>query len=273
MARARNIKPGFFKSYELADLGPECQLLFAGLWCLADRAGRLEDKPRYIKAEVFPYYECDVDEALDMLASSGFVRRYEVDGVDVVEILNFLKHQSPHHTEKASGLPAFPGENEPPVKSPCEDGGNRPDSLIPDSLIPDSLIPSPPIAGQAGEESDRPKKGDYTPEFEEAYAEYPSRPGASKADSFKAWRARIKAGVEPAQMLDGVRRYAAYCTACKTEPNFIKQPATFFGPGEHYTASWEAPAGAAVRGAKPSSHAGFDKVDYRKGINDDGTFA
>ena len=53
--RARNIKPGFFKNDTLAELEFAARLLFIGLWGLADRAGRLEDRPKKIKAEVFPY--------------------------------------------------------------------------------------------------------------------------------------------------------------------------------------------------------------------------
>jgi hypothetical protein len=145
MARARNIKPAFFKNYELADLGPVAQLLFAGLWCLADRDGRLEDKPRFIKAELFPYYECDVNGELTELQRLGFVRRYTVGGVDVIEVLNFKKHQTPHNTEKASTLPAFEAQTprkpapmlvngEPTVNPPKHNDGKTPDSLIPDSL-------------------------------------------------------------------------------------------------------------------------------------------
>lgn len=162
MARARNIKPGFFKNYDLADLGPHAQLLFAGLWCLADREGRLEDKPRFIKAEVFPYYDVDVNGELTKLERLGFVRRYSGNGVALICITKFAEHQSPHNTEKRSTLPAppadlkkIPNEISPveihgglTVNPPLHNAGNRPDSLIPDSLIPDSglsdsLIPSP----------------------------------------------------------------------------------------------------------------------------------
>lgn len=149
MARARNIKPGFFKNYELADLGAGAQVLFAGLWCLADREGRLEDKPRYIKAEIFPYYEYDVNGGLTELQRLGLVSRYVVAGVAVIQVCNFKKHQTPHNTEKASTLPEQPAKTpiesttyaangELTVDSRKSNGGNPPDSLIPDSPIPDS---------------------------------------------------------------------------------------------------------------------------------------
>ena len=74
--------------------------------------------------------------------------------------------------------------------------------------------------------------------FEEAWTTYPKRPGASKQGSLKAWKARIKAGIDPQKMVQGVKRYAEYCKASGIDPQFIKQPATFFGPDEHYLADW-----------------------------------
>ena len=161
MARARNIKPGFFKNYLLADLGPCCQILFAGLWCLADREGRLEDKPRLIKAELFPYYDFDVNGGLTELERCNFVKRYTYNGERFIQVVNFKKHQSPHGTEKSSSIPECK-DQEPQdhcvatapeihgcltVDSRNNNDGNPPDSLIPDSLIPDSgFTDTPPVA-------------------------------------------------------------------------------------------------------------------------------
>lgn len=144
--RARNIKPGFFKNPDLADAGPAAQLLCIGLWCMADKEGRLKDQPRVIKAEVFPYYEIDVNRELTVIQRLGHIRRFEVGGIKVIEVINFRKHQSPHHTERGSELPAYDGvsdcfvteheiHGEVTVNSPLDNGGNPSDSLIPDSLI------------------------------------------------------------------------------------------------------------------------------------------
>ena len=81
----------------------------------------------------------------------------------------------------------------------------------------------------------------YPPEFEEFWTEYPSRPGASKKDALKAWNARIKSGVEVSVMLNGCFRYSAFCKTTGTEPQYVKQPATFLGPGEHYLSDWTPP--------------------------------
>lgn len=173
MARARNIKPAFFKNYDLADAGPVAQLLFAGLWCLADREGRLEDKPRLIKAELFPYYDCDVNGELTELERLKFVRRYTVGEVAVIEVLNFKKHQTPHNTEKASALPAYHGQKhleaaptvgngELTVSPPLENDGKTPDSLTPDSLIPDSKN-NPAARVSVSENPSRKKSAKFDP--------------------------------------------------------------------------------------------------------------
>ena len=80
--------------------------------------------------------------------------------------------------------------------------------------------------------------GDLAEAFDEVWRAYPKRPGASRADALKAWTARQREGVPREVMLEGVKRYAAYCLADGTEPRYIKQPATFFGPSEHYLADW-----------------------------------
>lgn len=106
MARARNIKPAFFTNDVLADIEPLGRLLFIGLWTIADRSGRLEDRPRKIKAEVLPYDDCDIDGLLDDLSTHGFIERYEIDGAKFIEVTNFTKHQNPHKNEAISTIQA-----------------------------------------------------------------------------------------------------------------------------------------------------------------------
>lgn len=135
--RARNIKPGFFRNEQLLQVPPLGRLLFAGLWCLADREGRLLDRPAQIKWDVLPADDCDVNALLAELAMRGFIRRYTVDGTRYIEVTRFLAHQRPHYKEKAGIIP--PPSDTTPVQ---KHDSTRSDSLIPDSLIPDSLIPS-----------------------------------------------------------------------------------------------------------------------------------
>lgn len=143
MARARNIKPGLFKNELLGVADPLLTILFQSLWCLADKAGRLEDRPLRIKAETFPYREnLDVNGYLTELERLGFIHRYVVEQMALIQVINFEKHQNPHKTEKDSELPEYSMKSDScsiTVKQPLNNGSRPADSLIPDSLIPDPL--------------------------------------------------------------------------------------------------------------------------------------
>jgi hypothetical protein len=145
MARARNIKPGFFKNEVLGVADPFYSLLFEGLWVLADRAGRLEDRPLRIKGEVFPYRDgLDIESMLVWLQENGFIRRYSVDGKGYILVLEFVKHQNPHKNEVESILPppdeiGTASELIGPTRADCG-------FLIPDSLIPERDADASPPA-------------------------------------------------------------------------------------------------------------------------------
>ncbi|WP_162818138.1 SRPBCC family protein [Aquirhabdus parva] len=105
MARARNIKPSFFMNDKLVELCFAARLLFIGLWTLADCEGYLEDRPKRIKMSLFPADQLDVDALLGDLATAGFIHRYKVAGVRYIHVVNFSKHQNPHHKEALSVIP------------------------------------------------------------------------------------------------------------------------------------------------------------------------
>lgn len=107
MARARNLKPSFFSNEDLAALPPLGRLLFAGLWTIADREGRLEDRPTRIKAQILPYDTVSVDQLLNKLATAGFLVRYEIDTKRYIQVKTFAKHQNPHKQEQPSTIPPF----------------------------------------------------------------------------------------------------------------------------------------------------------------------
>lgn len=108
MPRLRTLKAEFFTHELLCELSPLHRLLYEGLWCYADRAGRLEDRPRYLKTVVLPYDACDVDSMLTDLHSKGFVVRYQAEGKRCIAIPGFLRHQKPHPKEAPSILPPAP---------------------------------------------------------------------------------------------------------------------------------------------------------------------
>lgn len=205
MARARNIKPGFFKNEQLVELPYEYRLLFAGLWTLADREGYLEDRPKRIKMEIFPGDDVSVEKGLDALEKKGLILRYTVDSAGYIHVCKFLEHQHPHHKEPPSTIPkpgASPGLDgdatgaEPETKTlsmnvkPGASPG--PDSVKPQTdpgaarLIPDSgfLIPDSLQNTSSG-------KPDQQPGFLRFWSTWPkSDRKVAKAECSKRWRSR-----------------------------------------------------------------------------------
>lgn len=156
MARARNIKPGFFSNDDLAENNcPLGRILFIGLWCLADYKGDVEWRANRIKVQILPYDDCDIKQLAINLDLSGFVTFYS-DGKKVyLRINNFDKHQNPHPNEKKKGsdIPEYSKDlrqlvdlkgltiNHDLSRQVSDDSiTNRAESLIPH---PDSLILNP----------------------------------------------------------------------------------------------------------------------------------
>lgn len=234
MARARNIKPGYFINDDLAALGMAAQLLFAGLWCIADREGRLADRPVRIKAQVMPYYDVDVDELLNKLAEGGFIIRYEIDGCKYIQILKFKEHQNPHKNEAQSVIPPPSGKAPEEhcistVQKPEEHYSTPADSLNPitDSfkLIPDNTSP-------VGEGENEGKDFKYPEDFEEFWKAYPRT--TDKQAAFKCWKTRKKEGHLPRDMLKAAIKYSEECRKKGTEKDYIKHAKTFLGPSKPF---------------------------------------
>jgi len=120
MGRIRTIKPEQPKDEELAALPIHARYLFAFLPTHADREGRLEDRPRVLKIEVFPWDDgVDVDDLLNKL-SPHFIVRYEASGRKLIQIRQFSKHQRPNIREPESTLPA-PTEEDSARASTCKE--------------------------------------------------------------------------------------------------------------------------------------------------------
>ncbi len=123
MPRIRSIRHDLFLDEELAEAASiPARFLLTGLWTIADKQGRLEDRPKRIKAQIYPYDDVDVDALLRELSQGGQIVRYIVNGMNYIEIASFLKTQKPHPKEVDSDLPGpepgdFMESREKPVKA------------------------------------------------------------------------------------------------------------------------------------------------------------
>jgi len=223
MARTRNIKPAFFDNDVLGDLEPLTRLLFIGLWCIADREGRLEDRPRKIKKALLGYDDVTVEEAsgmLQQLADSGFIIRYQANEEDYIQIVNFSKHQNPHMKEKASEIPPPPGfEAETSGKhhtstrqAPCKNGENEDET--PDGEAPAAEESTPSLQEQR---------------FAEFWTAYPLK--KAKQTAWRAW-SKIKPTAELFEKImaaiDKSKRSEEWT---KENGRFIPHPATWLNGG------------------------------------------
>uniref|UniRef100_A0AAU6W4K6 Phage replication protein n=1 Tax=Pseudomonas phage Aurca01 TaxID=3138527 RepID=A0AAU6W4K6_9VIRU len=265
MARARNIKPALFKNEVLGVADPMATLLFEGLWLLADKAGRLEDRPLRIKGELFPYRDgVDIEGLLMFLTSEGFITRYTVGAKRYIQVENFDKHQNPHRNEPDSVIPSvsegcittdFGGTTSAIL------GSARADSLIPDSLnlIPDSLItPTPPASSSPTD--------DLFPKF---WKLYPNKKGKTAAE--KAWK-KLKVNDDLfALIAQGLAKQCASLAWTKDGGQFIPHPATWLN-GKRWED--EVQPVSNVHQFPQSRHTGFDTRDYKAGLTPrgDGTY-
>lgn len=254
MARARNIKPGIFKNEVLGVADPLLTILFEGLWVLADRDGKLEDRPMRIKAEIFPYREgLNVDEMLNWLQVNGFIRRYVAKGQKCIVVIEFVKHQNPHKNEAPSDLPDQESEL---IGTPPEVIGSAPaDSLSTDS---GSLIPEE-VAGAVAPPPVKPSKPAKEPP--------PSKPDDVLDQTWGDWL-RLRSGkkaVVSLTVIDEARREAG--KAGLPLQRFLEIWCLRGSQG--LMADWLKPSER--MGASTGKHAGFATKDYTEGVNPDGS--
>jgi len=109
--KTRLVRPELFSDERLSGVGPYALPLLLGLPCLADRDGRLEDKPLQIKTLILPYASVSIDDfnsTLNQLHELEFLVRYEVGGKRYIEIADFINEQKPHPKEACKNLPVIP---------------------------------------------------------------------------------------------------------------------------------------------------------------------
>jgi hypothetical protein len=90
----------------------------------------------------------------------------------------------------------------------------------------------------------RAKEVTYSKAFDMVWKEiYPPKQGNKKKAAYTQWNNRLKTmstGYESV-MIDGTRRYAAYCKATEKPEQFVNQASTFYGPDKLYLQEWTIP--------------------------------
>ncbi len=197
---------------------------------LADREGRLEDRPLRIKGEIFPYRDgINIDGSLNWLADNGFIIRYTTDEGRFIAVVNFSKHQNPHKNEPESGIPApthrkshrrsVPSTSGNIQSAPEKIGTAPADSLL---LIPDSGFPiaSDEPTPHPVEKPKQPAKARKPDPLFDAVAEVTnSDPVVSGAHvgKVRALLAKADPPYTPAEVREFGRRFEELCPYAKGE--------------------------------------------------------
>jgi uncharacterized protein YdaU (DUF1376 family) len=102
-----------------------------------------------------------------------------------------------------------------------------------------------PIINTSAQAPSRKAKPDYPDWFTSLWIDYPPRAGSNdKRKAFQAASARLKDGYTIEQLQAATYRYRAYVLATgKQNTEYVKQAASFYGPGGHIDNEWRIPNG------------------------------
>lgn len=104
------LNPEFWLDEELAKISPHARLFYQGLWGICDdNYATFPNKIGWLKAQIFPYEDVNVQGLLDELSAIGKIISFESDGQKYWFIKNFFKYQKVDR-------PSLP-------KYPCYQGG------------------------------------------------------------------------------------------------------------------------------------------------------
>jgi hypothetical protein len=106
VARIRTIKPEFFQDEKMAPLDPLDRFVFIGLIAMADDCGRLLDIVKVIDAFIYPVTDHTCVDSLRNLTAIGRIERgTTASGQQVIQIVNWTRHQRVDKPNNRSALP------------------------------------------------------------------------------------------------------------------------------------------------------------------------
>jgi hypothetical protein len=233
MARIRTIKPEFFRDEELQDLQAKHpalhpMLVFAGLWTVADKAGRFEWKPRTLHLDILPFLDFDMVQTLALLEQAGMVVRYTVEGKEYGLIPTFGKHQ--RITGKEAQSPErYPGPEqgstrEAPGKHPGAQerkGKRKGKDIFPADAGGDPLPGKEESAGDVWLDRTKELWPKNQPDGNAA-------PRSASAEVARRWGKILKAGEATAEELAFCA--LAYTRAMAKDRHYVVSLETFLGP-------------------------------------------
>jgi hypothetical protein len=232
----RILREGILTSERVNVLSWPAEVFYRRLMSAVDDFGRYWGKSELLRAGLYPLLldrvgNPDVVKWLAECADAGLVRTYTVEGKEYVQLLDFRQQVRAAKSKFPEPSSASLAEAKQlrstraasahvvGVVDGCEDGGGTSAGRSRDTAQPDG--------------------------FDLFWTTYPKRIGNNPKDrALKAYRARVKEGHKPAEILDGAGRYAEFCRVSgKLNTEFVMQAATFLGPGKGFEQKWEGSSG------------------------------
>lgn len=116
MARQRFIWPEIWKDPVFGRLQPDEQIMFIGLFSIADDEGRLHADPAYLRSELFAYKDYSEKKVKgvrdSVVAKCRSVQLYTIESVEFIALLKWSDYQKPKYA-KPSKI-----EKPPPIVPP-----------------------------------------------------------------------------------------------------------------------------------------------------------
>lgn len=308
--RRRMLSPTFFTDDDLVQhFDFRGRLFYQGLWCTAEDSGVYEPKILALKMKIFPGDDIPLETLqgyLDKLIQLGKVVAYEVNGKKLHWLKNFHRHQKVDRPSPPT-LPLPPwiiwhGEEEYGnqrhrwyYEIRYEDAyfedksgtgpGNGDDRTTPEVKLNEvkpskekqSTVCSDGAGAHSGGKGKFPENRDktgYPLEFEAFWQAYPRSRRREKQAAHRQWLARLKQdkSLTPEMLIAAAKKYAAEMEARGKEPEYIKLPKTFLGPGRPFEdylnlpeGQWSVISDGETRKRDPTVNEGVNEGAGRKG--------
>lgn len=290
MARIRTIKPEFFTSETIAALPLSARLTFIGLWTHVDDYGVCLGNERLIHAAVWPLEEdpreslARTREDIASLSELGLVTLYHHSDKRYLHVTGWAEHQKVDRPgRRRLPLPTDPGSTTLSCLNAEFEGSSR---EIRESIEDSSRLDLGPRNREQGprnreqgpgsardEASGSPttasKKlrvvSDEDPDFAAFWDAYPRKTAKGAARS--VWTKVVLGGkgrppVSSEALIEGAKRYAAYCGQECTAPQYIAHPSTWLN-GERWKDELRASEIRSANGHRPYKNP--DQREYDKG--------
>lgn len=202
---------------------PTAKAVFVTLANMADHQGRCFPSIGYLSGRT-ELTRRTVQSSLRQLEAKGFIktvsrvsRTGSKSNIYLIDLGGaHLLHGGAQEVQEGAHMNALGGAGDAPI------------------TINNNQITKEPMS-----ESDDPDVSLFMDEYKRARKSWqPRNPNDNNKKAEKAWKARMRAKVSPADLKAGMERYNAYCKAFEKPPNMIMHLSTFLNADEQWTLPW-----------------------------------